>query len=149
MPAGGWTPFESKERWDTPAPGKPDRYRRSLYTYIKHTNPYPAFATFDAPTRELCTTRRILSNTPLQALDTLNSPAHIEFAEALGRRMAEEIPGDLATKLATGHRITTSRLPDDKRLAELVTLYQKTEDPKKAFTTLASVLLNLDEALVK
>jgi hypothetical protein len=149
MPPGGWTPFESAERWDTPAPGKPDRYRRSLYTYIKHTNPYPAFATFDAPTRELCTTRRILSNTPLQALDTLNSPAHIEFAEALGRRMAEEIPGDLATKLATGHRITTSRLPDDKRLAELVTLYQKTEDPKKAFTTLASVLLNLDEALVK
>jgi hypothetical protein len=64
MPDGGWTPFESKETWETPPPGHPDRYRRSLYTYIKHTNPYPAFATFDAPTRELCTTRRILSKTP-------------------------------------------------------------------------------------
>ncbi len=149
MPPGGWTPFESKELWDTPAPGQPDRYRRSLYTYIKHTNPYPAFAIFDAPTRELCTTRRILSNTPLQALDTLNSPAYIEFAETLGHRMAKEIPGDLATKLATGHRITTSRLPTETRLAELVDLYQKIEDPEKAFTVLASVLLNLDEALVK
>jgi hypothetical protein len=149
MPPGGWTPFESAERWDTPAPGQPDRYRRSLYTYIKHTNPYPAFATFDAPTRELCTTRRILSNTPLQALDTLNSPAHIEFAEALGRRMAAEIPGDLATRIATGHRITTSRLPGEKRLAELIALYQKIGSPETAYTVLASVLLNLDEALVK
>jgi hypothetical protein len=149
MPEGGWTPFESAERWDTPAPGQPDRYRRSLYTYTKHTNPYPSFASFDAPTRELCTTRRILSNTPLQALDTLNSPAHIEFAETLGRRMASEIPGDLATKLATGHRIATSRLPNDERLAELVALHRTIENPQQAYTTLASVLLNLDEALVK
>jgi hypothetical protein len=149
MPEGGWTPFESKEQWDTPAPGQPDRYRRSLYTYIKHTNPYPAFATFDAPTREFCAPRRMLSNTPLQALDTLNSPAHAEFAQALGRRMEQEIPGDLPAKLAAGHRITTSRWSDDERLAELVTLHRKTENRHDGYTTLASVLLNLDEALVK
>jgi hypothetical protein len=111
MPPGGWTPFESAERWDTPEPGQPDRYRRSLYTYTKHTNPYPAFATFDAPTRDLCTTRRILSNTPLQALDTLNSPAHAEVRRSPRPPHANEIPGDLAAKLATGHRITTSRRP--------------------------------------
>jgi Protein of unknown function (DUF1553)/Protein of unknown function (DUF1549)/Planctomycete cytochrome C len=149
MPEGGWTPFESQEKWQTPPPGQPDRYRRSIYTYIKHTNPYPAFASFDAPTRELCTSRRILSNTPLQALDTLNSPAHIEFAEVLGRRMSGEIPGDPAAKIAAAHRITTSRLPDDKRLAQLLSLYHQLEDRPNAYTIIAKVLLNLDEALVK
>jgi len=149
MPEGGWTPFESKEKWDTPKPGHPDRYRRSLYTYIKHTNPYPAFATFDAPSRELCTTRRILSNTPLQALDTLNSPAHVEFAQALARRMEHDIPGDLRTKIATGHRITTSRWPSDDRLDKLIALHQQIQNPQDAYATLASVLVNLDEALVK
>jgi hypothetical protein len=149
MPPGGWTPFESPERWDTPEPGDPQRYRRSIYTYVKRTNPYPGFATFDAPTRDLCTKRRVLSNTPLQALETLNSPAHAEFAEALARRMKEEIPGDIATKLAAGHRITTSRQPRPERLAELLALYQKLETKDNAFTVLASVLLNLDDALVK
>jgi len=149
MPEGGWTPFESRETWHTPEPGQPDRYRRSLYTYIKHTNPYPAFASFDAPTRELCTTRRILSNTPLQALDTLNSPAHTEFAEALARRMSDEIPGDLRAKIAAAHRIATSRLPSDERLHQLLDLYQKIKGRENAYTTLAAVLLNLDEALVK
>jgi hypothetical protein len=149
MPPGGWTPFESPERWDTPDPGNPQRYRRSIYTYIKRTNPYPGFATFDAPTRDLCTKRRVLSNTPLQALETLNSPAHAEFAEALARRIKEEIPGDIAAKLAAGHRITTSRQPSGERLAELVALYQKLETRENAFTVLASVLLNLDDALVK
>jgi len=149
MPEGGWTPFESKETWETPAPGHPDRYRRSLYTYTKHTNPYPSFATFDAPSRELCTPRRILSNTPLQALDTLNSPAHAEFAQALARRIADEIPGDLATKLATAHRITTSRWPSEERLAQLLELHRSIEDEALALTTIASVLLNLDDALVR
>ncbi|MFM7183085.1 MAG: PSD1 and planctomycete cytochrome C domain-containing protein [Verrucomicrobiales bacterium] len=149
MPEGGWTPFESQEKWETPPPGHADRYRRSLYTYIKHTNPYPAFATFDAPTRELCTARRILSNTPLQALDTLNSPAHAEFARALARRMAEEIPGEPAAKIAAGHRMTTSRPPSEARLKELLGLYEKLGSQPSAYTTIAKVLLNLDDALVK
>lgn len=149
MPEGGWTPFESQEKWSTPGLGHPDRYRRSLYTYIKHTNPYPAFATFDAPTRELCTTRRILSNTPLQALDTLNSPAHTEFAEALARRIEHEILGELSSKLSTAHRITTSRKPSDERLASLVKLYREVENRENAHIVVASVLLNLDDALVK
>jgi hypothetical protein len=149
MPEGGWTPFESRETWETPPPGHPDRYRRSLYTYIKHTNPYPAFASFDAPTRELCTSRRVLSNTPLQALDTLNSPAHVEFARALARRMAEEFPGDPAEKIAAAHRATTSRRPSSERLAQLLDLHDSIEDKSLAFSTIASVLLNLDEALVK
>jgi hypothetical protein len=165
MPPGGWTPFKSGEKWNTPAPGEPDRYRRALYTYTKRSNPYPGFASFDAPPRDVCTKRRIPSNTPLQALEALNSPAHVEFAQGLARRMKSESPGTLADKLATGYRITTSRRPNAKRLAQLVALFQEIEagytaDPASlqgmaatpddgAFTVLASVLLNLDEALTK
>jgi hypothetical protein len=165
MPPGGWTPFKSGEKWNTPEPGQPDRYRRALYTYTKRSNPYPGFATFDAPPRDLCTKRRVLSNTPLQALEALNSPAHAEFAQGLARRMKNEIQGDFPAKLAAGHRITTSRPPNPERLAELAALYQKlhaqySADPSlmagmagtpdgAAFTVLASVLLNLDEAVVK
>ena len=165
MPPGGWTPFKSGEKWNTPAPGEPERYRRALYTYTKRSNPYPAFASFDAPPRDVCTKRRIASNTPLQALEALNSPAHVEFAQALARRMKYETEGPLAEKLATGHRITTSRQPAPERLEKLVALYQEIEagytaDPATlqgmagtpdggAFTILASVLLNLDEALNK
>jgi hypothetical protein len=165
MPPGGWTPFKSGEKWNTPAIGQPDRYRRALYTYTKRSNPYPGFASFDAPPRDLCTKRRISSNTPLQALETLNSPAHVEFAQGLARRMKFETPGSLADKITAGYRITTSRKPDSERIQQLVSLFQEIEaryaaEPASlqgiagtpdggAFTVLASVLLNLDEALTK
>lgn len=165
MPEGGWTPFKSGEKWSTPAPGSAQRYRRAIYTYMKRSNPYPGFATFDAPARDLCTKRRVLSNTPLQALEVLNSPAHAEFAQGLARRMKNEIAGDLATKIAAGYRITTSRRPSAERLTDLLAVYQKLEAHYQAdadsmqgmagtadgaaFTILASILLNLDEAVVK
>ena len=149
MPEGGWTPFESRETWDSPPPGDPARYRRALYTYTKRSNPYPGFTQFDAPTRDLCTQRRILSNTPLQALETLNSPAHAEFAAALARRMRDAHPADPAAMITLGHRLTTSRPPSPERLARLLELHQSIEPPDKALTTVATVLLNLDDALVK
>ena len=165
MPPGGWTPFKSGQKWSTPEPGKADRYRRSLYTYIKRSNPYPGFATFDAPPRDVCTKRRVLSNTPLQALEALNSPAHAEFAQGLARRMKHEIEGSIQEKIAAGFRITTSRRPSADRLVELVNVYQKLEADYQAnpatmkgmantpdgaaFIVLASILLNLDEAVVK
>ena len=63
-----------------------DRYRRALYTTWRRSNPYPSMATFDAPNREVCTLRRDRTNTPLQALVTLNDPVYIEAAQALARR---------------------------------------------------------------
>ncbi len=165
MPPGGWTPFKSGEKWDTPPPGNPDRYRRAIYTYTKRSNPYPGFATFDAPPRDLCTKRRIVSNTPLQALESLNSPAHVEFAQGLARRMKYDLSGDLQGKLAAGHRIATSRLPSPERLARLLSLFQELEAGYRerpetmegmagtsdgaAFTIIASLLLNLDESVVR
>ena len=60
-----------------------DRYRRGIYTTWRRTNPYPSMVTFDAPSREVCTARRSRTNTPLQALVTLNDPVYIEAAQAL------------------------------------------------------------------
>ncbi len=62
----------------------PDRYRRGLYTFSKRTAPFAMFATFDAPSGEVCVARRDVSNTPLQALTLLNDPAFTEAAQALG-----------------------------------------------------------------
>ena len=72
--------------WE-PSPGE-DRYRRGIYTEARRTSPYPSTSTFDAPSREICTLRRVRTNTPLQALVTLNDPVYIEAAQALGRKMA-------------------------------------------------------------
>ena len=85
QPGGLWKSAYSGEKWIT-AKGA-DRYRRGLYTFIKRTTPYPAMTTFDAPSREICTVRRITTNTPLQALVTLNDTAFVEMAQALARKM--------------------------------------------------------------
>jgi hypothetical protein len=71
------------------ADGK-DRHRRALYTFWRRSAPYPSLVTFDAPDRMLCTSRRLRTNTPLQALVTLNDPAFVETALALARRIANE-----------------------------------------------------------
>jgi hypothetical protein len=90
QPDGIWKSVYSGAKWKTSK--GPDRYRRGIYTYSKRTSGYPAFLTFDAPTRDVCTARRIPTNTPLQALATLNDPAHIEFARAFAKRMTEAAP---------------------------------------------------------
>jgi hypothetical protein len=64
-----------------------DRYRRGLYTTWRRSNPYPSMVAFDAPNREVCTVRRDTTNTPLQALVTMNDPVYIEAAQALARKM--------------------------------------------------------------
>jgi hypothetical protein len=162
IPAGVWNPFVG-DPWKTPAPGDPERYRRSVYTYWKRSIPYPTFATFDAPTREMCSKRRLVSNTPLQALTVLNDPAFDECSRTLGSWM-EKLPASaIEEKLSSGYRRVTSRTITPPRLKELVAVYRKLEvdftqapDPKAGETppaaavgVVASVLLNLDEAMVR
>jgi hypothetical protein len=113
-----------------------DRYRRALYIEWRRTSPYPSMATFDAPNREVCALRRPRSNTPLQALVTLNDPVYVEAAQALGRRMAEA-KGAVAEKLAHGFSICLLRPPHETELQRLQRLYQETrvaysKDPAKA-----------------
>jgi hypothetical protein len=92
LPPGVWKPFV-RDKWITPAIGEPQRYRRSLYTYWKRSIPYPALMSFDVPSRELCSARRLVSKSPIAALTTLNDAAFAEFAQGLARRMKYEKKG--------------------------------------------------------
>lgn len=152
-----------------------DRYRRALYTLWRRSNPYPSLATFDAPNREVCMVRRARSNTPLQALVTLNDPVYVEAAQALARRMASDGTNP-AEKAGCGFRRCLGRRPAEQELQALLQLYGKAYarfagDPDRArqvatqpaeappegsdvaelaaWTVVANVILNLDEMLMK
>lgn len=95
QPAGLWRSTYNTKTW-VDAEGE-DRFRRGLYTYLKRTTPYPSFTTFDAGSGEICQIRRIRTNTPLQALITLNDPVYLEAAGALAGRMATGAAGQPLT----------------------------------------------------
>ena len=147
QPDGVWNvEANNPERW-TNGTGA-DRYRRSVYTFIKRTATYPSFVTFDAADRQLSTPRRILTNTPLQALVTLNDPVYHQAAEALAARMAKapQAPGRDAVenKLNFGARLVLSRDISAAEMASLRKLYQSAGP-----VAVASALLNLDAALTR
>jgi mono/diheme cytochrome c family protein len=166
QPAGVWRTVYSGNQWRN-ATG-PDRYRRGLYTYLKRTSPYPAMTTFDSGSGEICLVRRIRTNTPLQALVTLNDPAFLEAAGALAKQMSEH-KGGLDQQVTRGFRLCLTRLPSARELSRLTALHQSLRadyesDPEAAKQLLASaglkegdaamigvanVLLNLDETLTK
>jgi hypothetical protein len=152
-----------------------DARRRAVYTEWRRTAPYPSLVTFDAPNREVCTLRRNQSNTPLQALVTLNDPVFLEAAQALARRMIAG-SGTAAEKAARGFRFCVTRPPTAQETARLVALhaealayFQKAPDKAAEFATkpigavpvgadvpdlaawtaVANVLLNMDETLMK
>jgi len=159
--------------WQT-SPGE-DKYRRALYTTWRRSNLYPSMATFDAPSREVCTVRRTRTNTPLQALVTLNDPVYVEAAQALARRIGRG--GEpIAAKVRAGVRLCLAREPSDAERDRLVKLYQAAYDQFSAdkdraralatdplgpapeganlaelaaWTVVGNVLLNLDETLMK
>ena len=164
LPPDVWKPFV-KDSWTTPEPGHPDRYRRAVYIYFKRSILYPLFSAFDVPMRDIASKRRIVSNTPLQALTTLNDAAFHEAAVALSRRMREAAPGDLDAAIAHGYRIASSRAITAERAAELRDVYHQlvreyTDDPvamkehagtpeAAALAVIASILLNLDESVTR
>ena len=166
--------FGSSVDWQTSAGD--DKYRRALYTTWRRSNPYPSMATFDAPNREVCTVRRTRTNTPLQALVTLNDPVYVEAAQALARRMVGEGGASSQDRARYGFRLCLARPPHDEELSRLVRLYEKslmrfsqneTEARRlateplgaapqgmdmaelAAWTVVGNVLLNLDETLMK
>ncbi len=122
QPAGLWRSTYNGRKW-IDAEG-PDRYRRGLYTYLKRTTPYPSLVLFDGGSGEVCQVRRIRTNTPLQALVTLNDPVYLEAAGGLARRM---LAGDHspAERLRTGLQLALQRPVDDAELAPLLRLWQK------------------------
>ncbi|MEM1295840.1 MAG: DUF1549 and DUF1553 domain-containing protein, partial [Verrucomicrobiota bacterium] len=149
IPGGVWKPFSKSDKWATPQPKSEDRYRRSIYTYLKRSIPFPTFATFDAPSREFCNPRRLVSNTPLQALTTLNDPAFVECSEAFAERLESEFQGALRERLRAAHQLVSGRIASESRIDELEKLHQQvsSESPGQAWSIVAQVLLNLDETL--
>ncbi len=126
--------FGGSTDWDTSA-GE-DKYRRALYTQWRRTTPYPSMTTFDAPARNVCTISRPRTNTPLQALVTLNDPVYVEAAQALGRRMAAypspsgrgaggEGTAKVESKLQFGFRLCLTRPPRDAEMKRLIELHAK------------------------
>jgi hypothetical protein len=166
QPEGVWNTVYNGETW-VESEGE-DRYRRALYTYSKRTSPYPSMLMFDGSSREVCVSRRIRTNTPLQALVTLNDPVFVEASIALAREMLNE-GKTTDEKIASGYyRITFQQVSDDK-LMPLIELYNSalneystnTEEAMKlvrqndaipelaAMTLVANALLNIDEVMTK
>src|SRR4029077_14465234 len=105
-----------------------DKFRRALYTQWRRTTPYPSMVTFDAPSRNVCAVTRPRTNTPLQALVTLNDPCYVETAQALARRMVKEGGGSIETRATFGFRLCLTRPPRDVEIRKLSELYQKAHD---------------------
>ena len=173
QPVGLWRDIEKRGTFKQDHGEK--LYRRSLYSRIRRTVPNPSMAIFDMPSREVCNVKRSSSNTPLQALSLLNSVTHVEAAKKLGERMMQ-LDGDLEDKIYWGFRSVTSRAPEDFEVKVLVDGYRRRlshfeSDHSQAdallkvgesdvlsslspvelaaMTTVANVLLNLDEAINK
>src|SRR5206468_8382973 len=91
------------DRWPTSA--REDRYRPPLYTFPRRTAPYPGLTVFDAPSREFCTARPVRTNTPLQALTTLNDPVFFEAARALAARTLKEAAAAPEERAALAFRL--------------------------------------------
>ena len=100
-----------------------DRYRRGMYTFWKRALPFPALLAFDAPTADTSCTRRIRSNTPLQALVTLNERTFVEAAQAMGLRVMKEGGADNRSRAAYAFRLATGRAPTERELKSLLNFW--------------------------
>ena len=164
QPEGVWNSVYNDSKW-VDASG-PDRYRRAIYTYIKRTSGYPSFLIFDASDHDVSLARRIPTNTPLQALVTMNDPVYQEAAEALAKRMLQA-SDTLDGRIRCGTRMVLSREPSDFERSTLHRLFEEAlaqanenskgaavTNPKSrkelsALTAVASVLFNLDAAVTR
>ncbi|MBL8798349.1 MAG: DUF1553 domain-containing protein, partial [Planctomycetia bacterium] len=166
--------FGGNTDWE-PSPGD-DKYRRGLYTEWRRTTPYPSMTTFDAPGRSVCAVNRPRTNTPLQALVTLNDPCYVEAAQALARKTVKDGGPTVESKVKFAFQQCLTRPPQEQETKRLMTLFEQTREkfsknPKEAtvlateplgplpagadpaemaaWTVVGNVLLNLDEMFLK
>jgi mono/diheme cytochrome c family protein len=171
QPDGVWDIPYSNDKW-VPSEGE-DRYRRSVYTFARRSAPYPSLMTYDSPSREFCTVRRVRTNTPLQALTSLNDPYFFLAARALAKRLDTAGGATVAERIDFGYRLVVARPPTPSELINVTEFYNRqlkayASDPNAAYRTLdakpdtlqnapqlaalamvANVLLNMDEAVTK
>jgi hypothetical protein len=172
LPPASYAPFTWKVETG------PDRYRRALYTFRRRSTPYPVLQSFDAPNGDFSCVRRLRSNTPLQALASLNETLFVEAAQALARRILERGGATDSERIAHGFRRVLAREPEDDERAELLALLEKqkrrladgwlnaselstgeggipavpagaTPVELAAYTVVSRVLLNLDETITR
>lgn len=161
--------FRSDQVWPT-STGE-DRYRRGMYTFFKRTLPHPNLTTFDCPQADATLVQRNVSNTPLQALSTLNNEVFLEAAQATARRILAH--GDDDARIDFALQLSLARSPTEQERASLLKLLaqnrlwfvQHRDNARQlagealpdgiepieaaAFTAMASVLLNLDEFITR
>jgi hypothetical protein len=166
-------PYQPDGIWNSPYNGRKwvqdtddNQYRRALYTYWKRTSPYPSMLLFDMVAREVCSSRRISTNTPLQALVTLNDSVYIGAANRFALRMIEEGGREVEEQIRYGYRLMLGKDITPEKLDVLISLYHRVKnnqaiqvalredrpwDPKhdQAMKIVANAMLNLDEFLVK
>ncbi|WP_057937675.1 DUF1553 domain-containing protein [Algoriphagus resistens] len=169
QPEGIWQTVYNGQSWKE-SEGE-DAHRRGIYTFLKRTSPYPSFITFDAASREVCLSRRIVTNTPLQALVTLNDPVYLEAAYYLAEDMIKQDASKPTKGIAYGYQKLVLNPISDTKLEALSNLYNealieykdkpdslrtffsiqdKSTNPEQAaMSVVANALLNMDEFLTK
>jgi hypothetical protein len=139
QPAGVFDFTQDPKPWNT-AQGA-DRYRRGMYTHFWRSSPYPSLMVFDAPGGNVTCTRRVRSNTPLQALTLANDLAYVECAQALARRALAETPEEAeAVRIDRMFRLCFARFPSWQETPRLLTYYH---DQQRAFATDAKAATQL------
>ncbi|HEV8290849.1 MAG TPA: PSD1 and planctomycete cytochrome C domain-containing protein [Tepidisphaeraceae bacterium] len=150
-----------------------DRYRRAMYTFFKRTAPHPNLTTFDCPDSNATTISRTTSDTPLQALVTLNNEIFAEAAQSLSRRILTSPFDTDQTKLQFAFRLCCIRPADSQEISTLTNLLTRARAWYKghptdaqsaigksaapniapaeqaAWINISRVLLNLDEFLTR
>lgn len=158
--------YANNFRW-TESKGE-DRYRRGMYTFFKRTAPYPDLVTFDCPDANVANMRRSVSNTPLQALTTLNAKTFSEAAQALAKRItahqdankkadAEKVDQLFKTCLLRGADPTESKALLALLQTSRETFGNRPQDAEKfaadpelaAWTAVARIILNTDEFITR
>ena len=169
QPDGVWMSPWNGQSWKTS--DEAGRHRRALYTYWKRTAPYPSMMTFDGAAREVCTPRRIRTNTPLQALVTLNDEAFMDMARHFALRMKKEGGEQVQQQISKGYELATYKTIAPATLNELMILYNEalrkfkkdnvktwsmvgpTDGDKSpemaALVVVANAMMNLDELITK
>jgi hypothetical protein len=174
QPDGVWNSPYNGDRWEMSKDG--DQFRRGIYTFARRTAPYAAFAAFDAPSREVMCERRARSNTPIQALVTMNDPAFVAAANGLAERLMKDGGTTAEQRLEYAFECCVARRPEAAEARPLLRLYEESREkfsddngaarrlasvglPKSdedshaveraAWAVVSNVLLNLDEALTK
>jgi hypothetical protein len=129
-----------------------NQFRRSVYVFRRRSTPYPFLSTFDVPNGESSCIRRSKSNTPLQALMTLNETMSMAAAQALGERMWKDGGADDTARITHGFKLCTGRAPTSKEssvLLDMLKRHQSKPSEIDPHTLVARVLLNLDETITK